>query len=273
VLAYAKWIQADIVLHGHSNREIEARAMAHSGMAVALHELVSEKTEDLDEDVASDLGFRIRMVSEGGKLNIRFLLEGEQPERIEILRLWLERRGLEYRQREAFIDSLLDYVDGDDNKRVNGVEEEEGYEPANRMIEDVDEIELVANSGPLARSPGWKEDLTMFSQGPIDLTAAEENVLRLLGLGDAYIARFLQLRRGRDGIDGTKDDFEFKNLKEVQSYLGMSDAQFKRFNGLVTHKDATMRYIVEGRSGNATRQLEVVARKGGANPQILLWKE
>lgn len=273
VLAYAKWIQADIALHGHANREIEARAMSHSGAAVALHELVSEKTEDLDEDVAGDLGFRIRMISEGGKLNIRFMLEGEQPERLEILRLWLERRGLEYRQREAFIDSLLDYVDGDDNKRVNGAEAEEDYQPTNRMIEDVDEIELVANSGPLARSPGWKDDLTMFSQGPIDLTAADESVLRLLGLGDAYIARFLQIRRGRDGVDGTKDDHEFKNLKELQSYLGMNDAQFKRFNGLITHKDPTQRIIVEGRSGNATRQLEVVARKGGANPQILLWKE
>lgn len=273
MIAYAKWIQAGLMLHGHANRELEARAMAHSGAAVALHELVTEKTEDLDEDLAADLGFRIRMVSEGGKLNIRFLLEGEQKERLEILRLWLERRGMEYRQREAFIDSLLDYIDGDDEKRVNGAEAEDDYTPPNRMIEDIDEIELVANSGPLARSPGWKDDLTMFSQGPIDLTAANEDVLRLLGLGEGYIARFLQVRRGRDGVDGTKDDFEFKNLKEVQSYLGMNDAQFKRFNGLITHKDPTQRIIVEGRSGDATRQLEVVARKGGANPQILLWKE
>ncbi len=273
VLAYAKWIQADIVLHGHSNREIEARAMSHSGMAVALHELVSEKTENLDEDFAPDLGYRLRMISEGGKLNIRFLLEGEQPERIEILRQWLERRGIEYREREALVDSLLDYVDADDVKRVNGAEAEEDYFPPNRMIEAIDEIELVANSGPLARSPGWKDDLTIYSQGPIDLTAANEDVLRLLGLGEAYIARFLQIRRGRDGVDGTRDDYEFKNLKEIQSYLGMSDALFKRFNGLVTHKDQTLRIIAEGRSGNATRQVEVVARKGGANPQILLWKE
>jgi len=141
------------------------------------------------------------------------------------------------------------------------------------MIEDLDEIELVANSAPLARSPGWKDDLTIFSQGPIDLSAANEDVLRLLGLGDAYIQRFLQIRRGRDGADGTPDDFQFRNLREIQSYLGMSDAQFQRYNGLVTNKDETLRIISEGRSGNATRQVEVVVRKGGANPQILLWKE
>jgi general secretion pathway protein K len=273
VLAYAKWIQADIALHGYTNREIEARAMAHSGLAVALHELVTERTEGLDEDLASDLGYRIRMISEGGKLNIRFLIEGEQPERLEILKLWLERHGLDYRQREAFVDSLLDWVDGDDVKHLNGVEDEGDYHPPNRPMEDLDEIELVANSGPLARSPGWKDEITMLSQGPIDLTAAGPDVLRLLGLGEANIARFLVIRRGRDGVDGTPDDYQFKNLKEIQSFLGMSDAQFKRFNGLVTHKDQTLRIIAEGRSGNATRQVEVVARKGGANPQILLWKE
>jgi len=273
VLAYAKWIQADIILHGHSNREIEARAMAHSGLAVALHELVSERTENLDEDLAGDLGYRLRMVSEGGKLNLKFLIEGEQPERIVILKLWLERRGLDYKQRESFVDSLLDYVDGDDIKRLNGIEEADDYHPPNRMIEDLDEIELVANSAPLARSPGWKDDLTIFSQGPIDLSAANEDVLRLLGLGDAYIQRFLQIRRGRDGADGTPDDFQFRNLREIQSYLGMSDAQFQRYNGLVTNKDETLRIISEGRSGNATRQVEVVVRKGPTPPTILLWKE
>ncbi|HEV7869221.1 MAG TPA: hypothetical protein VGO90_16150, partial [Chthoniobacteraceae bacterium] len=33
VFAFAKWVQQDIVLHGQANREIEARAMAYSGIA------------------------------------------------------------------------------------------------------------------------------------------------------------------------------------------------------------------------------------------------
>ena len=273
VFAYAKWIQADIRLHGQVNREIEARAMCHSGIAVGLHELVNERTPGLDEDFAPDLGYRIRMVSEGGKLNIRHLIEGEQPERLAILNMWLERRGLDYREREVFIDCLLDFVDGDDVKHLNGLEDDNDYHPPNRPIESIDELEEVANSGPLLRSPGWKDDLTIYSQGPIDLTAADESVLRLLGLGEANIARFLVIRRGRDGVDGTPDDHEFKSVKEIQSFLGMGEAQFKKFVGIVTHKDPTMRVIAEGRSGNVTRQVEVVARKGGANPQILLWKE
>jgi hypothetical protein len=74
-------------------------------------------------------------------------------------------------------------------------------------------------------------------------------------------------------VDGTIDDPEFKNLKEVQSFLGLGDAQFKELGGLVMLKDPTMHITSEGHSGNAYRQLEVVVRKAGANPQILSWKE
>ncbi len=272
VFAYAKWIQADIQLHGQVNREIEAGAMGRSGMALALHELVNKETEGLDEDFAADLGFRIRMISEGGKLNISLLIQGEQTERLEILKKWLEGRGLDYKERESFVDCLLDYVDADDLKHLNGVEDDTDYQPPNRALQSIDEIEQVANSGPLARSPGWKDDLTMFSTG-LDLNAANEDVLRLLGISEPYIVRFLQARRGRDGVDGTPDDQLLADMKLVGAYLGLNDVRLKSLQGFITLKDPTMRIISEGRSGNVTRQVEVVARKDGGPPQILLWKE
>ena len=127
---------------------------------------------------------------------------------------------------------------------------------------------------PLLRSPGWKNELTIYSQGPIDLTAADEATLRLLpGMSEPRITRFLQIRRGRDGVDGTKDDYQFKNLKEIQSNLGLNDAQMAQLQTMVVAKDQTMRIISEGHSANTVRQVEVVATKGGANPVIRFWKE
>ncbi len=269
VFAYAKWIQADIQIHGQTNRDLEARAMAHSGLALALHPLVTEKTEGIDEDFAADLGFRVRISSEGAKLNINWLIQGEDPVKLDILKRWLEQHGLDFKQRDVFVDCLLDYVDADDDKRLNGQEADGDYTPPNRPLQDLEEIEEIANSAPLTRNPGWKDQLTILSQGPIDMSAADADMLRLLGLGEGQIARFLQIRRGRDGKDETEDDYKFKNLKEIQSFLGMSEAQFKRFGGLIIHKDSTMRIISEGRSADVTRQVEVVARK----PQILSWKE
>ena len=85
--------------------------------------------------------------------------------------------------------------------------------------------------------------------------------------------RFLQYRRGKDGVDGTIDDPEFKNVNEVFGFLGLSQAPGQEFSGLVGFKDPTMHITSEGTSGKVVRQVEVVARKGGSNPVILYWKE
>ena len=274
VFAWVALIQADLQIHGEANRDVEARAMAHSGLALALHPLVTVKTPLLEEDVTPELGYKVRLLSEGARLNINWLLRGEEPRKLAIFKKWLEERGLEFQEREVLVDCLLDYVDGDNLKRANGQEDEGDYHPPNRELTSVDELAEVANAGPLVAQPGWKDDLTIDSNGPIDLSAAPVAILRLLpGLSEERLAAFVTYRKGKDGIEGTIDDPEFKNLKEIQSFLGLNDAQFKELGGLISIKDQTTRIISEGRAGNAYRQVEVVCRKGAASPQILSWKE
>lgn len=274
VFAWVAMIQSDLLVHAEANRDVEARAMAHSGVAVGLHPLVTTRTPQIEEDVAAGLGYKVRLLSEGARLNINWLIRGEEPRKLAILKQWLVERGLEFQEIEVFVDCLLDYVDGDDLRHANGQEDEGDYRPPNRELTSVEEIAQVANAGPLVAQPGWKDDLTIDSQGPIDLTAAPIEILRLLpGIGETRLAAFVTYRQGRDGIESTLDDPEFKSLKEVQSYLGLSDAQFKELGGLVSLKDQTTRIISEGHAGNAYRQLEVVCRKGLASPQILSWKE
>jgi general secretion pathway protein K len=274
MVGWVAWIQSDVERAADANRSVEARAMAYSGLALGLHPLVSERTPGLEENLDEHSGFRVRITGEGGRLNINWLLDGEDPRRLSILKLWLEKHGLDFQQRERLLDCLLDFVDGDDLKRINGAEAGPNYQPLNRPLQSLDEIELVANMEPLLRSPGWKEQLTIDSLGPVDLSSADEAILRLLpGLSEGRIARFLSLRRGRDGLDGTQDDYQFKNLKEIQSSLGFSDAAFKELGGLIVAKDQTQRIISEGWSANVIRQITVVARKSGANPTIVHWEE
>ena len=215
------------------------------------------------------------MVSEGGKLNIRWLIESEDPRRLELLKQWLTTMDLDFKERETFVDSLLDYVDGDNDPHLNGVEDKDDYHPANRPLQSLDELTQVANAQLLTSKPGWRDQLTIHSNGPIDLTAANENVLRLVpGIGELQMQRFLQYRRGKDGVDGTIDDPpEFKSMKEILGYLGMSERQGQELGGLVGMKDLTMHITSEGTSAKVVRQVEVIARKGGSNPVILSWKE
>lgn len=274
VLAWAEWIQNGMILHGDANRAVEARAMANSGLTVALHPLVNLRTGVPAEELAPGMGYEIRMTSEGGRLNINWLLQGEEPRKLAILKRWLERRGIDFEHREALVDSLLDYVDADNVKRLNGMEDSGSYHPRNRELRTVEEMAQVWGAGVLTSQPGWSEDLTVFSQGPIDLHAASVEILRLLpGLGEAQIQNFVRLRQGTDGIDGTKDDRMFQSLDEIAQALGLTDAQFKELESLVDQNDPTLRVTSLGHSGKVTRKVEVVVRKEEGSPQIMAWKE
>ena len=272
VMAWAEWIEQDIVLTGNANRSFEARAMAHSGMTMALHILVTKNSPQLERQFGSQLGYRVRMVGEGGKLHVNALLQGEDPQKVLIFKRWLEHRGLGFQERETFVDCLLDYMDGDNVKHMNGVEDFGDYHPPNRPLQTIDEIEDVPNSKPLTSQPGWKDDLTLFGSGKIDLSAASFDILRLLDLGDPRIKNFLIFRAGKDGIDGTEDDPPI-NEKAAQAVLGFNQNQIKTLSGLITYHDETMRITSVGQSGKVIRQLEVVARKGSPNPPIYYWKE
>ncbi len=275
ILLWAGYIRHTMTVAGDTIHDSEARAMAHSGLAIAMHPLVSKETEALTTEEVNDPGFRVRILSEGAKLNLNFLFAGEDARKIEIFKRWLDSRNIDYQARDRMVDCILDWLDADNVKRTNGQEDSAGYHPPNRgQFLTVEELEEVAGTEPLTSQPGWKDDLTVFSQGPIDLASAEAHILRLLpGVGDVALDSFLQWRRGGDGIDGTLDDPVIQKLETVQGFLGLNKTQWQALGGLIMLRDNTWQIISEGWSGKVIRQVTVVVRKGSQNPQILNWKE
>jgi hypothetical protein len=275
VLVWAAYVQQTIQVAGEQQVDTEARAMAHSGLAIGMHPLVKKETPALKFQEEADPGFRVQMVSNGGKLNITTIFAGEDARRLEVFKKWLEYKGLEFDEREHLVDCILDYLDADNVKHLNGQEDDKDYHPANRgTFTSVEEIAQVAGSDALTRQPGWKDDLTIFSSGPIDLTAADEHILRLLpGVGDIGIERFLQWRRGVDGIDGTIDDPPFDKLEQAQPFLGMDKNAFNALGGLIGPRDSFWEIKSEGWSGKVHRKVTAVVKKGGQNPLIYDWKE
>jgi type II secretory pathway component PulK len=273
ILAWAKSIDQEIRVSRETNFGMVAKAMAHSGAAVALHPLVSEATPLL-ANTFGDRGYHATITGEGGKLNLNWLLLGEDPSRIALLRQYLEDRGLTLEQTDALVDSLLDWVGPAGLTHLNGAPEVPGYSPPHRPFASLDEVALVRNSGPLTALPGWRDDFTLYSMGPVDLLAAPLRVLRVLpGVGEDRAKVFLQVRRGPDGIDGTPDDHVFAGMPEIMSVLGMNQAQFAAMSALVGMNDPTKRIRSFGWEGSVVRELDVVARKSGATPAIFLWQE
>ena len=274
VITWALAIDTRLTLSGNANRILEAQAMACSGAEVALHPSIKTDSPNLRRQVGDRESYEAHITGEGGRLNLNWLVAGEDPVRLEVLRRYLGNKGVDLNERDRMIDCLLDWVDPDNLVRLNGSEDTEGYQPANRLLTRLDQLKTVKGWEDFTSKPGWDDELTLNSGGPVDLMWASRDVLMALpGMTEPVIEQFLQLRRGPDELDGTVDDAPWKSLEEVRATLGLTAEQFQQLAGLVGFKDPVFRVVSVGRSGPTERVVQMVVRKFGNRPQLITWKE
>jgi general secretion pathway protein K len=275
MMSWALNIDSRLRISGSENRILEAQAMAASGAEVAMVPTIKPNSPNLQGRFGPRQTYSARITGEGGRLNINWLVAGENPDRIEILRRYLEIKGTELNERDRMIDCLLDWVDPDDLPRLNGAEaDDQGYQPANALLVRVDELKKVKGWETITSTPGWDDEFTVNSTGPVDVAWAPRDVLRALpGFTDQMVDRLLQLRAGPDGQDGTADDTVFKNMDEVRVALGLSPQQFQQLSPFISFKDPVQRVVSTGRSSGITRVIQLVFRRAGTTPQLITWKE
>jgi len=268
------WLQQRVQEHGQDSRSLEALAMAHSGIAVALNPKVDRYSSLLEAEIAPGMGYRVTVESEGARLNLALLLNDHAGQ--AIFKQWLEFViGVEQIDRERLVDCLMDYIDPDNIPRPNGQEDSRDYHPANRMIQSLDELKGIPGMGPLLAYPGWQDMLTLDSTKVFDLMEAPEELLRVLpGLNEAQIQRLIQVRAGPDGIWHTEDDPKFQGTDRLLKQLGITNEKRRAaLEALVGVNEPTLRIRAEGYSGKVIRQVQVVVRKGTGTPQIRSWIE
>jgi type II secretory pathway component PulK len=275
VISWALDIDSRLVLSGNANRVLEAEAMAASGADVALHPSIAVGSPNLHRKMGERERYDVSVTGEGGHLNLNWLTAGEDPTRLEILRRYLELKGVEMNDRDTMIDSLLDWVSPNIGlHHLNAPPESDDYYPPHAPLTSVDELKKVFGWTAFTSKLNWDEDFTINSSGPIDLAWASRDVLRALpGMRDDLVDRFLQLRSGQDGIDGTADDTQFTSLADVETALGLTAEQSEQIEGLVAFKDQVFRIMSMGKSGDVTRSLQMIVRKGAVIPQVISWKE
>ncbi|MDQ6624431.1 MAG: general secretion pathway protein GspK [Verrucomicrobiota bacterium] len=274
VISWAVNIDARLTQNGNGTRLLEAEAMACSGSEIALHPAVNAGSPLLHGGFGHGESYDTRITGEGGRLNVNWIVAGENPARLELLRHYLEVKGIDLNERDHMIDCLLDWVDPDNLVRLNGAEDEGDYHPENALLARVDDLKRVRGWEEFAARPDWDAELTVNSTGPIDLAwASRDLLLSLPGMTDQLVDQFIAFRAGPDGVEGTEDDAVFKNLDEVRVALGFSTEQFKQIAPLVSFKDQVVRIVSVGHSGNATRTVQMIVRKAGTIPQLISWKE
>ncbi len=274
IISWAVQINGRIILSGEASRALEAEAMACSGAEVALHPAVKPHAAALHGRFGRSQTYDVKITGEGGRLNINWLLTGEVPQRLEVLRKYLEVRGIDLNERDHMIDCLLDWVDPDNLVRVNGAETQGSYHPANQLLTRIEDLKKVKGWGALTSTVGWDNDFTLAPTNGIELIWASRNVLLALpGMTEPIVDRFLAYRRGPDKIEGTADDPLFNSLDEERLAFGFTPQQFATFAGLIAFKVPVYRVVSTGKSADVTRVVQMVIQKSGNVPQLITWKE
>ena len=275
IVSWALDIDSRLSLSGDGNRMLKAEAVACSGAEVALHPAVNPGSSNLSGQLDGGAKYEARLTGEGGRLDINWLVAGEDPDKLEVLRTYLENKGIDLNEREAMVDALLDWVEPDTGlHHLNAPPESDNYHPPHALLTRVEELKNVAGWADFTSAPGWDDDFTVNTRQGVDLQWASRDVLLALpGFTSEVVDRFLQLRQGPDGIDGTDDDTEFGSLDEMREAFGLNGDQFKLLNGIISFNDPVFRVVSVGSAGNATRTVQMVFRRVGVMPQVITWKE
>lgn len=258
-----------------------ARQIAEMGIAVGSNPAV-KRTDPILRQMNADSGegFEVRVISEGGRFNINYILIQDDK---ALLREIFSKWGMELEDAQAVADALGDWVDQDDNVALNGAEKEE-YEkagrvnqPFNRMFYDLSEMRMVRGMDQVeALKPDWREWFTIWSDGQLDVNEASAELIAAAAEVPVEQADIVPEQvRGTDGQRDTEDDVLFQQgqASRALDLLGI-DANGRpdianRFtaNGPGT---GTLRIESIGRAEGATRKIIAIIRNRTGNPVQLL---
>jgi general secretion pathway protein K len=279
IISWTLDINTRLTLSGSANRFLEAEALACSGAEVAMHPAAKPGIAALRGSFGPNQSYEAHITGEAGRLNINniaklALADPNSPAR-ELLRKYLEVKGIDLNERDRMIDTLLDWIDPDNLVRLNGAENDGDYKPANQPLRTLEELKRVRGWEDFTSRPDWDADFTLVTPQPtIDVNWASRDVLLALpGMTEGVVDRFMATRRGPDDIEGTEDDVRFTDAGQLQIALGLTQDQFRQIQSLIsaTANDSIVRIVSVGKSGAVTRTVRMVVMRPG--PRLISWKE
>jgi len=229
---------------------------------------------------AEGIRLAVRITDEGGKFSLARMDE-------TVLRNLLEVLGFEFMEAERLGDCLLDWIDSDDETRLNGAERDwyeglpEPYRPSNAVPKTWDEFQLIKHfdeaffdpeGRPNSRFHSFREAVSLHHQGSVNLNTAGPVVLatlaRLEGFDPESVARHLA---GDDGVPGTADDRVFRARDDPALPIDLRPRRTAGSGGATAaNSNADIRATVFSVSASASRgdarfQVEAVVQWQGVD--------
>ncbi len=267
-------ISFDMELASSKIHGSRARQVAEMGIAIGTHRLV-KRSDPLLHRRNDETGesFDVKLVSEGGRLNINYILRQEDK---ALLRKLFIDWGLELDTAQEITDALGDWIDADDNEALNGAEkkfyEKAGRinQPFNRPFYDINEMSLVRGMDLVeAVRPDWRNYFTVWSSGPLDINEAPAELIAVAAEVSIEQAENIPKKiRGPDGVRDTTDDAVYQDFRTALSDINAGDRPdiTQRFGV----RDTTTRIESIGYAEGSKRKITViVSNKEGGRPILL----
>jgi len=278
VVLTARIVDSDVENETMRARRFEARELALNGIAHGINTGLKRGSELLHQKLEDGGELDVRVSSESARLNINRLAKENGSQTLKnLFALW----GVSDDEARVAVDSLADWVDKGDLRRLNGAEREElqnqtAYSlPQNRDFQSVSEMRRVRGMDVVAHhQPDWSDYFSVFSRVPLDIQDAPPEVLRVVaGLSGDQADRLAEFRNGGDGLPGTFDDRVIRSLDEVITRTGLSEAQAEALRAGFQVGAEPTRVESTGQVGGTSFRICTVADRSLKKAARLSWEE
>lgn len=243
---------------------------ASTGLLLGIEDETAEEDQEMELSVEmAEISFRpgievsVEIFDESGKLSLTRTSESRW-------RLFFEEMGFEENEQRILTDSLLDWMDSDDEARPYGAETEfysqrdPPYRAANRPLRDFKELRLIQgfdvlffeeNGTPNENFNTFRNAVSLFSVSPVNLNSANRLVLETLAEEQGFdvdeVENFIS---GPDLVRGTADDRILRPGISQDDLPRRADGEFIKHNQHVR----MVQVLIHVSSGNSHFHLTAI---------------
>jgi len=256
------------------SQAFRARMLGEMGLAIAMNPDIKPDDPLLRHQLSDDERVEVEYTGEDGFLNPNMLLQREDRQTLRrIFAYW----GMDLRDADFLIDAMLDWVDQDNFKRVNGAESKaygRNDMPFNRPFRSVEEMSLVRGMELVEQGyPQWRSWFSVYAAGALDVNEARPEIISAVTGADIRLCTQLRATRmGRDGIPNTKDDAKFPDVPSAITALQVAPGQPGYWEQILSVNSNTRRILVKVQVGDFHREVAAVvqgsAQQGGTQ---IMW--
>lgn len=282
VLGVVEYVHYDLEETTSLEKDFRVRQLAEAGVAIGMHPLITKRDSLLSQTMTPDEKFQVYLRSEGSRLNINTIVQGQQWQILhDLCVVW----GLKESDAADVASDFQTWTQAEkwaeltaSQSRVSGfvvTSHQQGTLLPSHVFQSIEEMLLIPGMKLLAGAqPEWRNYFTIWSDGGLDMNEASADLIAAVcGIGEAEAQRFVNVRLGPDGKADTEDDVIYQNMDQVRQSLGMSANDFQRIQGRLSLQDSVTRIESNGIVGTYQRKIMVVVRRASTPPVYLQWQE